>query len=92
MSKSRADGASVEVAEAIAVPGLKPAPLGFPATALVAEPIGPLRVFRDKLFTSRTLILPDGATLSVVAGRVAACGDDQYAFLKAHPDLEQLPE
>lgn len=92
MSKSRADGTPAEVAEAIAVPGLKPAPLGFLATAIAAEPIGPPRVFRDKLFTSRTLILPDGATLPVVAGRVVACGDDQYAFLKAHPDLEQLPE
>jgi hypothetical protein len=92
MSKSRTDGASAEVAEGIAVPGLKPVPLGFPVTAIAVEPIGAPRVFRDKLFTSRTLILPDGATLSVEAGRVTACGDDQYAFFKAHPDLEQLPE
>lgn len=92
MSKSRADDDSVGVAEAIAVPGLKPAPLGFPVTADAVDSIGPPRVFRDKVFTSRTLIMPGGGTLPVVAGRVTACGDDQYAFLKAHPDLQQLPE
>ena len=89
MSKSRTDGDS---AEAIVVPGLKPAPLGFPVTADAVESIGRARVFRDKVFTSRTLILPGGETLPVVAGRVTACGDDQFAFLKAHPDLEQLKE
>lgn len=92
MSKSRTEGDLTETTEAIAVPGLKPAPRGFPATAEAVEPIGPLRVFRDKVFTSRTLIMPGGGTLPVIAGRVAACGDDQYAFLNAHPDLEQLPE
>ena len=89
MSKSRTDSDS---AEAIVVPGVKPAPLGFPVTAEAVEPIGTARVFRDKVFTSRTLILPGGGTLPVVAGRVTACGDDQFAFLKAHPDLEQLKE
>ena len=89
MSKSRTDSDS---AEAIVVPGLKPAPLGFPVTAEAVESIGTARVFRDKVFTSRTLILPGGETLPVVAGRVTACGDDQFAFLKAHPDLEQLKE
>ncbi|KRD02498.1 hypothetical protein ASE33_18010 [Pseudomonas sp. Root9] len=89
MSKSRTDGDS---AEAIVVPGLKPAPLGFLVTADAVESIGATRVFRDKVFTSRTLILPGGETLPVVAGRVTACGDDQFAFLKAHPDLEQLKE
>ena len=89
MSKSRTDGDS---AEAIVGPGLKPAPLGFPVTAEAGESIGTARVFRDKVFTSRTLILPGGGTLPVVAGRVTACGDDQFAFLKAHPDLEQLKE
>lgn len=92
MSKSRTDGDSAGSVEAIAVVGLKPAPLGFPATADAVESIGPARVFRDKVFTSRTLILPSGETLPVIAGRVTACGDDQYAFLKAHPDLEQLKE
>jgi hypothetical protein len=92
MSKSRTDGDSAGAVEAIAVAGLKPAPLGFPVTADAVESIGPVRVFRDKVFTSRTLVLPSGETLPVIAGRVSACGDDQYAFLKAHPDLEQLKE
>jgi hypothetical protein len=92
MSKSRTDGDSDGVAEATAVPGLKPAPLGFPATSGAVDPVGPTRVFRDKVFTSRTLIMPCGGTLAVVAARVTACGDDQYAFLKAHPELEQLLE
>lgn len=92
MSKPRTDSDSTEVAEAIAVPALKPAPLGFPGTADAVESIGPARVFRDKVFTSRTLILPSGETLPVISGRVTAFGDDQYAFLKTHPDLEQLVE
>ncbi|WP_460152753.1 hypothetical protein [Pseudomonas sp. S2_B07] len=92
MSKSRTDGDPTESTDAIAVPGLKPAPLGSPAAANAVAPVGPARVFRDTVFTSRTLIVPGGGTLAVVAGRVTACGDDQYAFLKAHPELEQLPE
>lgn len=91
MSKFKADGDSVEIAKSSAVAGLKPAPLALPVAAEAVKPIGAARVFRDKVFTSRTLILPGGGTLSVVAGRVTAGGDDQYAFLKAHPDLEQLP-
>ena len=89
MSKSRTDGDS---AEATVVPGLKPAPSVVPVAANAVESIRSVRVFRDKVFTSRTLILPGGGTLPVVAGRVTACGDDQFAFLKAHPDLEQLKE
>jgi hypothetical protein len=92
MSKSRTDGDPTGSAEAIAAPGLKPVALGLPAVVDAVKSIGPVRVFRDKVFTSRTLILPGGGTLPVVAGRVSACGDDQYAFLKAHPELEQLPE
>jgi len=50
---------------------------------------GPSRVFRDTLFTSRTLVLPDGSTLAVTKARVTATTDEQLAFLKAHPDLAQ---
>ncbi|WLG69324.1 hypothetical protein [Pseudomonas brassicacearum] len=55
-------------------------------------PIVPARVFRDTRYTSRTLIMPDDTALPVIAGRVTACGDDQYAFLKAHPDMQLLTE
>ncbi|KTC25755.1 hypothetical protein AO391_05910 [Pseudomonas marginalis ICMP 9505] len=92
MSKSRVDGDSAAVSEVIAVPGLKAAPVALPVPSGSVESIGPARVFRDKVFTSRTLIMPSGSQLPVVASRVTACGDDQYAFLKAHPELEQLQE
>ncbi|NWB30715.1 hypothetical protein [Pseudomonas gingeri] len=90
MSKTSAISEKPSESEALAVPGLIPLADGFPGTAEAVSPIGPARVFRDKLFTSRTLVMPDGLTLPVAQGRVYACGDDQYAFLKAHPDLEPL--
>ncbi|MGX9554998.1 hypothetical protein [Pseudomonas sp. CFBP 5750] len=54
--------------------------------------IGPARVFRDTRYTSRMLIMPDGQSIPVITGKVTACGDDQYAFLKAHPDMQLLTE
>lgn len=48
--------------------------------------------FRDALYTSRTLVLPDDSTVSVIKGRVSASTDKQFAFLKAHPDLELVQE
>ena len=52
----------------------------------------PARTFRDKVYTSRTLILPNGATLPVAKGRVSAFGDDQFHYLSTHPDFEPLTE
>jgi len=49
----------------------------------------PGRVFRDTLFTSRTLVLPDGSTMAVSKALVTATTDEQFAFLKAHPELLQ---
>lgn len=92
MSKSKTDGDPSETAEAIAVPGLKPLPQGFPDGADAIKPIGPARVFRDKVFTSRTLVLPDGSTVPVAKGQVTAVGDEQFAHFSAHPDLELLQE
>jgi hypothetical protein len=91
MSKPKPDD-QPDAVEATAVPGLKPALQGFPVTTEAAKPLGPLRVFRDKVFTSRTLLLPDGRTAAVVAGRVTAFGDEWFDYLKAHPDFELLPE
>lgn len=51
-----------------------------------------VRIFRDKVYTSRTLILPNGAALSVAKGRVSAFGDDQFQYLNTHPDFEPLTE
>jgi len=56
------------------------------------EPIGPGRVFRDKLYTSRTLVFPDSTTAPVSKGRVTASSDEQFALLSAHPDLELVQE
>lgn len=51
-------------------------------------PFQPMRVFRDRAYMSRTLIMPDGRGLDVRQGKVAALGDDQFKFLSDHPDLE----
>lgn len=50
------------------------------------------RTYRDELYSSRTLILPDDRMLSVVAGRVTVPVDDTTAlqYLDQHPDLEPL--
>ncbi|MEE4372739.1 hypothetical protein V2J67_10255 [Pseudomonas alliivorans] len=62
-----------------------------PASALPA--VRPaIRTYRDGLYTSRTLILPDDRTLAVVAGRITVSTDDTVAldYLRQHPDLESL--
>ncbi|MEE4995978.1 hypothetical protein V2K22_04400 [Pseudomonas alliivorans] len=58
-----------------------------PTASLVA-----VRTFRDRLYTSRTLILPDDRTLTVAKGIVTALADDAVAVqcLSTHPDLEPL--
>ncbi|VVM70973.1 hypothetical protein PS634_01808 [Pseudomonas fluorescens] len=50
------------------------------------------RTYRDELYSSRTLILPDDRTLLVVAGRVTVPADDTTAldYLNQHPDFEPL--
>lgn len=53
------------------------------------DEIGPGRVFRDTLYTSRTLILPDGSALAVTKANVTATTEEQFAFLKTHPELVQ---
>ena len=50
------------------------------------------RVFRDKVYTSRTLILPSGAAMPVAKGRVSALSDDQFQYLSTHPEFERLTE
>ncbi|NNB51425.1 hypothetical protein HBN89_19445 [Pseudomonas fragi] len=57
-----------------------------------APVLSPARVFRDKVYTSRTLILPSGAALPVAKGRVHAADDQQFQFLSTHPDFERLTE
>ncbi len=52
----------------------------------------PVRTFRDKVYTSRTLILPGGATLPVAKCRATAVDDQQFQYLNSHPDFERLTE
>ncbi len=54
--------------------------------------VAPTRTFRDKVYTSRTLILPSGVTLPVAKGRASAVDDDQFQYLNTHPDFERLTE
>ncbi|MGX0889269.1 hypothetical protein AB7M22_001277 [Pseudomonas sp. ADAK2 TE3594] len=54
-----------------------------------------LLTFRDKVYTSRTLIMPDSdRTLSVAKGCVEVSVSDEQAvaYLKGHPELEPLKE
>lgn len=55
-----------------------------PATAVPA--------YRDKRFTSRTLILGEGRTAQVAAGKIAATTDELLALLDQHEDFERIPE
>ena len=48
-------------------------------------------VFRDTVYTSRTLILPDGSAVPVVAGKIAATSDELLTYLTAEADFEPLP-
>ncbi|SED05167.1 hypothetical protein SAMN05216178_6005 [Pseudomonas saponiphila] len=47
-------------------------------------------VFRDSLYTSRHLILPDGRQLPVLQGQVSVKAGDRVAldYLASHPDLQ----
>ncbi|MCY1452202.1 hypothetical protein D9M71_691070 [compost metagenome] len=58
------------------------------------EELAALVSYRDKAFTSRTLVIPGGRLLQVSAGRVQvkALDAQALAFLDAHADLERLPE
>jgi hypothetical protein len=65
-------------------------------SAAVIQPISAASTltFRDTLYTSRTVILPDGRTLPVIKSLVSVEVSDDVALkcLKAHPEYEQLKE
>lgn len=58
------------------------------------EELAAVVVYRDKLFTSRSLVMPGGRLLQVSKGRVSVKVIDAQAraYLDAHPDLEPLQE
>ena len=68
-------------------------------TASESTPISPVLMpmtvtFRDTLYTSRTVVLPDGRTLAVAKNKVTVDSADDVALktLKAHAEFEQLKE
>lgn len=65
-------------------------------SAAVIQPVSAATslTFRDILYTSRTVILPDGRTLPVIKSLVSVEAGDDVAlkYLKAHPDYEQFKE
>lgn len=46
-------------------------------------------VFLDQVYTSRTLILPDGRAASVAKGRITASDDTLLGFLSQHSEFKQ---
>ncbi|MBX8469745.1 hypothetical protein K5E37_11905 [Pseudomonas sp. RIT778] len=77
------------LAEAQPVSGLVPVAQGFPGNAS-----DQFITFLDTLYSSRTVILPDGRTLPVIKSLVSVKAGDDIALkcLKAHPEYEQLKE
>lgn len=55
-----------------------------------ADAVG--KVFRDTVFTSRTLILANGRAVLVMKGQVLAEDADMERFLTAHPNFEPITE
>lgn len=47
-------------------------------------------VFRDKVFRSRTLVLPDGGVAQVEQGQVKVTSPALLEYLNKHPDFEPL--
>jgi hypothetical protein len=74
-------------ADAVAVPIQSAADFSGEELAAVVN-------FRDKAFTSRTLVMPGGRLLQVSNGRLQVKALDAQAldFLDGHADLERLPE
>jgi len=69
------------------------APAAATEPAAAPEVAAPkITTFRDKVFTSRTLVLPDNSTLPVAKGRVSVedSNSQALAFLKAHEEFEAL--
>ena len=58
----------------------------------IAPVVEVARVFRDTVFTSRTLILPDGSPLPVAKGRVTAVTDEHFQYLRTNPEFVALTE
>ncbi|KWS17516.1 hypothetical protein AL065_03725 [Pseudomonas amygdali pv. ulmi] len=80
MSKTKTEPASTDlvitVAPRASSPASEPAQIGF----------------RDTVFTSRTVVLPNGGLVDVAQGVASVDSSDVYAlaYLKAHEEFEPL--
>jgi hypothetical protein len=73
----------------------KPTEAPAPDEHSVIEPTPEFSTFRDTVYTSRVLIVPEtGRALAVTKGQVQVKTADVEAitFLKSHPDLQPLME
>lgn len=75
MSKNKPDGQPITVIEP-------------PASTMLAAGDGV--VFLDQIYTSRTLILPDGRAAMVIKGRISASDDVLHNYLSKHADFKQV--
>jgi len=66
----------------------------LPETATTVVPQSGEMTFRDKVYTSRTLILPDDSTRAVTKGRVTVTAIDVQAlgYLQSNGEFEPYPE
>jgi hypothetical protein len=64
----------------------------LPVTAVAVAPVPGGAVFRDKVFTSRTLVLESGRTVPVARGRVTATDTELLTWLTANPEFERQVE
>ena len=57
-------------------------------------PLTSVTIFRDKVYTSRTLILPGDRTLAIAKGTVSVSTTDDAAlkYLNAHAEFKPLKE
>lgn len=62
------------------------------AEAAVSAEVVKRPVFRDKEFTSRTLILPNKRTVQVVGGLVEATDPELLTFLRTRSSFELVTE
>ncbi|MGP3789421.1 hypothetical protein [Pseudomonas sp. B392_1p] len=54
--------------------------------------LAPVAVFRDKAYTSRTLVLPSGETTKVTAGRITATSPELRSYLDKHSEFERIED
>lgn len=62
------------------------------AAVIPTERVPAVETFRDKVFISRTLVLPSGKTAKVKGGRIAAEFPELRDYLARHPEFEPVKD